>query len=50
MKGKLADLMIDRLGQNRDIVARFFDEADLRQMVERELSRRIYEDLRSAAA
>lgn len=50
MKSKLADLMIDRLGQNRGIVARFFDEADLRQVVEKELSRRIYEDLRGDAA
>jgi type I restriction enzyme R subunit len=50
MRDKLADLMVDRLGQNREIVTRFFDEDDLRKMVERELSRRIYEEVRAGAA
>jgi type I restriction enzyme R subunit len=47
MREKLADLMIDRLAQNREIVTRFFDEGELRRLVEGELSRRIYEEVRA---
>ena len=50
MREKIADLMIDRLAQNREIVTRFFDETDLREFVEREMSRRIYEEVRGDAA
>jgi hypothetical protein len=38
--------MVDRLAQNREFVTRFFDKDDLRKLIERELSRRIYEELR----
>jgi type I restriction enzyme R subunit len=47
MREKLADLMIDRLAQNREIVTRFFDEGELRRLVEGELSRRIYEEVQA---
>lgn len=47
MRDKIADFMIDRLAQNREIVTRFFDEMDLREFVEGEMSRRIYEEVRA---
>jgi hypothetical protein len=42
--------MIDRLAQNREIMTRSFDETDMREVVHREVSRRLYEELRGDAA
>lgn len=42
--------MLMRLAQDREIVTRFFDKAELRQLVKRELSQRIYEEVLAGVA
>jgi hypothetical protein len=46
---RFATLHPQNLAQNREIVTRFLDETDLREVVGREISQRIYEEVRAGA-
>ena len=48
LKQKIADLMIDRMDQNSEIVSKYMNEQEFQDLAFRELAKRIYEELRQA--
>ncbi len=49
LKQKIADLMIDRMDQNSEIVSKYINEQDFQDVAFGELAKRIYEELREEA-
>jgi type I restriction enzyme R subunit len=47
MRQKVEDAMVDRMERNESIVSRFLNEPEFRELLSRELARRIYAELRS---
>lgn len=48
MRQKMEEAMVDRMERNDLIVSRFLNEHEFRELLLRELARRIYADLRAA--
>jgi type I restriction enzyme R subunit len=46
IRQKIADLMVDRLEQNQDIVTKYFGEKEFQEHAFQELARRIYDEVR----
>ena len=50
MKSKLEGMMIDRMDRNQELVTKCLNEPAFREVFERLVSRKLYEDIRSAAS
>ena len=50
VRQKIADLMVDRLEQNQDIVTKYFGEKEFQELAFQELARRIYGEVRGEEA
>jgi type I restriction enzyme R subunit len=50
LKKKLETLMVDRLDDNEKIVARYLNDPDFQSAVFGWIARRVYDDIRKAAA
>jgi type I restriction enzyme R subunit len=48
MKGKVEELMVDRMDQNQEIVTRYLNDAQFQDVAFRLLVKRIYEEIRAA--
>ena len=47
MRKKIADLMVERMEQNQEIVTKYLDEKEFQEVAFRELVKSIYQDIRS---
>jgi type I restriction enzyme R subunit len=47
MRQKFEDAMVDRMERNESIVSRFLNDPEFRELISRELARRIYGELRA---
>ena len=47
MRQKVEDAMVDRMERNESIVSRFLNDSEFRELISRELARRIYGEIRA---
>lgn len=50
MSKRLRDLMVDRMSDNEAIVSKYLNEADFQRVAHRELTRKIFDDVRRQAS
>lgn len=50
VRQRLLDLVADRLDRNQEIVGRYMDNEEFREVAFTEMAKRIYEDIRAGAA